>query len=90
MVFIMGEVLAANMNNEMQDLKFTTAGDFMKMSDEGPFKSIFEANTNGVVRREIITYRVKDGVMIKEEAFRDYYESGDYHDSQNTIILVER
>lgn len=64
--------------------------DFMKMSDEGPFKSIFEANTNGVVRREIITYRVKDGVMIKEEAFRDYYESGDYHDSQNTIILAER
>ena len=34
MVFTMQEDLAANMNNDMQDLKFTTAGDFMKMSEE--------------------------------------------------------
>lgn len=90
MDFIAEEDRAANMNNEMQDLKFTTAGDFMKMSDEGPFKSAFDADTIDVIRREIITYRIKDGVMIKEEAFRDYYESGDYHDSQTTIVLAER
>jgi len=34
MAFIVGEDPAANMNNEMQDLKFTTAGDFMKMSEQ--------------------------------------------------------
>jgi hypothetical protein len=57
---------------------------------EGPFKSAFDADTNGVVRREIVTYRMKNGTMVKETAVRDYYASGDYHDSQNAMPLVER
>ena len=39
---------------------------------DGPFKNAFNADTEGVVRREIITYRMKDGRMVKEEASRDY------------------
>lgn len=57
---------------------------------EGPFKNAFEADTAGVIRREIITYRMRDGIMIKEEASRDYYQSGDYHDNQNLKPLVMR
>ena len=57
---------------------------------EGPFKSAFDADTDGVVRREIVTYRMKNGTMVKETAVRDYYASGDHHDSQNTMPLVER
>jgi hypothetical protein len=57
---------------------------------EGPFKSAFDADTGGVVRREITTYRMRDGIMIKETACRDYYKSGDYHDSQSTTPMVER
>ena len=57
---------------------------------EGPFKSAFDADIDGVVRREIVTYRIKDGMMIKETAVRDYYKDGDYHDSQNAMPLVER
>ena len=57
---------------------------------EGPFKSAFDADTSGVVRREIVTYRMRDGIMIKETACRDYYKSGDYHDSQSTTPMVER
>ncbi len=34
MASTVGEDQAANMNNEMQDLKFTSAGDFMKMTEE--------------------------------------------------------
>jgi hypothetical protein len=59
------------------------------MSD-GPFKAAFDADTDGVVRREIVTYRMKNGMLVKEEACRDYYRSGDYHDSQSTKPLVER
>jgi len=59
------------------------------MSD-GPFKAAFDADTEGVVRREIVTYRFKNGIMIKEEASRDYYKSGDYHDTNNSKPLVER
>jgi hypothetical protein len=57
---------------------------------EGPFKQVFDADTIGVVRREITTYRLINGIMIKETAVREYYKSGDYHDSQNTLVLVER
>jgi hypothetical protein len=59
------------------------------MSD-GPFKAAFEADTNGVIRREIVTYRIVNGIMVKEEASRDYYKSGDYHDTNNSKPLVER
>ncbi len=57
---------------------------------DGPFKNAFDADIDGVIRREIVTYRVKNGVMVKESATRDYYNSGDYHDSQSTQPLVER
>jgi hypothetical protein len=57
---------------------------------DGPFKNAFDGDTEGVVRREIITYRMRGDIMIKEEATRDYYKSGDYHDSQSTAPLVVR
>ena len=57
---------------------------------EGPFKNAFDADTDGVVRREIVTYRMKNGMMVKETAVRDYYKNGDYHDSQNEMPRVER
>ena len=59
------------------------------MSD-GPFKNAFDADTAGVVRREITTYRIKNGMMVKETSVRDYYKNGDYHDSQNSLPLAER
>lgn len=57
---------------------------------DGPFKSAFDADTEGVIRREIVTYRMKGNIMVKEEAFRDYYKSGDYHDGQSSTPLIER
>jgi hypothetical protein len=57
---------------------------------EGPFQAAFDSDVEGVIRREIVTYRMKNGMMIKESACRDYYESGDYHDSQNNMPLVSR
>ena len=57
---------------------------------EGPFKNAFDADTDGVVRREIVTYRMKNGMMVKETAVRDYYKNGDYNDSQNAMPLEER
>ncbi|MBT4995883.1 MAG: hypothetical protein HOM88_05365 [Hellea sp.] len=57
---------------------------------EGPFKNAFDADVDGVIRREIVSYRMKDGNMVKETACRDYYESGDYHDSISTQPLVQR
>jgi len=33
---------------------------------DGPFVSAFESDTTGVVKQELITYRVKDGMLRKE------------------------
>jgi hypothetical protein len=57
---------------------------------EGPFKSAFDADSKDVVRREITTYRMRDGSMVMETATRDYYKSGDYHDTVSTTPLVPR
>ena len=32
---------------------------------EGPFKAAFESDTDSVIRREIITYRMRGAMMIK-------------------------
>jgi len=58
--------------------------------NDGPFKNAFDADTQGVVRREIVSYRVRNGIMYMESATRDYYKSGDYHDSQTSVALIER
>ena len=58
--------------------------------NDGPFKNAFEGDTEDVIRSEIVTYRMRNGMMVKESAVRDYYKSGDYHDSQSSTPLVER
>ena len=56
---------------------------------EGPFATAFESDTRGVVRREITTYRHRNGVLIKETATRTYQKDGDYNDSTSSIPLPE-
>jgi len=57
---------------------------------QGPFEDFFNADTAGVVQREMITYRIRDGKITKEVAVREYYTDGDYHDSVTFTPLVER
>ena len=64
-----------------------------EISDEidtsGPFKSAFEASTEGVIRQELITYKMRDdGIMIKEVNVRKYTPN-DYIDSKDVIPLGE-
>ena len=56
---------------------------------EGPFTQAFESDTTGVVRREIVSYRHRDGVLVKETATRTYQKDGDYNDSTSSIPLPE-
>jgi hypothetical protein len=56
---------------------------------DGPFQGAFEADTTGVVRREITTYRYKNGMLVKETATRTYYKNGDYNDSTASIPMQE-
>ena len=56
---------------------------------EGPFTSAFECDTTGVVRREITTYRHRNGMLVKETATRTYQKDGDYNDTMSSIPLPE-
>tara|TARA_R110001592_G_scaffold222892_1_gene478206 strand:+ start:225 stop:407 length:183 start_codon:yes stop_codon:yes gene_type:complete len=55
--------------------------------NEGPFTSKFGEDLEGVIRREIITYRWKNNMLTKEIAIRKYYKNGDYNDSVATSPL---
>ena len=56
--------------------------------NDGPFTQDFNNDLNGVVRRELITYRYKNGMLVKETAVRNY-TSDDYTDSTSSTPLPE-
>jgi hypothetical protein len=58
---------------------------------DGPLVSAFEASTDGVIMQEFITYRVRDGMLVKEITKRQFSEDGkDYHDSKSTVPLIRQ
>lgn len=56
---------------------------------KGPILAEFEKDLEGVVRRELITYRYRDGMMVKEKTVRSFKTGGDYHDTTTVIPLPE-
>ncbi len=58
-----------------------------KHTDKGPFLTEFEKDLEGVVLREMITYRYRNGMMVKETVTRRFKKGGDYHDTSSTSPL---
>jgi hypothetical protein len=56
---------------------------------EGPFVSAFESDTTGVVKQQLITYRVVNGMLRKETTTRQFQGSDDWHDTSTVEPLVE-
>ena len=48
---------------------------------EGPMKAHVERDTDGVVKQEFITYRKRNGMIVKESTVRNFQSNGDYNDS---------
>lgn len=61
----------------------------IKHSKEGPFLSELEKDLEGVVRREIVTYRYREGMMVKEKVIRSFRRDGDYHDTSSITPMPE-
>jgi|TARA_R110000803_G_scaffold68220_1_gene129988 hypothetical protein len=60
---------------------------------DGPLKHATESGLNignleGVVKQEFITYRVRDGMLVKETVKRRYF-GDDYHDASTTEPLMK-
>jgi hypothetical protein len=56
----------------------------------GPFYTAFKGDNTGVIKQELVTYRIRDGVLVKETVSRDYNKKKtDYQDSISVIPLAE-
>ncbi len=55
---------------------------------EGPLKTAVE-NNDGVIKQELINYRIKDGMLHKEVITRQFRSDGDYTDHTTTTPLVQ-
>jgi len=55
---------------------------------QGPFYAAFQGDTAGVIKQELITYRIRDGVLVKETVQRNYSED-DYTDNFSVTPLAE-
>lgn len=57
---------------------------------EGPFVSSFESDVTGVLKQELVTYRIKDGMLRKETTTRKFNNNqSDWHDTNSVEPLVE-
>lgn len=62
----------------------------MNTKYEGPFTSAFESDIEGIVKQELITYRVKNGMLRKEVTTREFRENGkDWNDTSTVSPLVK-
>ena len=62
----------------------------MSSKFDGPLVSAFESDPTGVVKQELITYRVVDGMLRKEITTRKFNkDQTDWHDSDTVDPMME-
>jgi hypothetical protein len=54
----------------------------------GPFYAAFQGDNTGVIKQELVTYRIRDGVLVKEIVQR-HYSNSDYTDNFSVTPLAE-
>ena len=58
--------------------------------NDGPFTATSEEDiSDGVILKEVILYKVRGNMLIKETATRRYMKDGDYHDTSSVTPLKE-
>ena len=56
---------------------------------DGPLVSAFESNVDGVVKQELVTYRVKDNMLRKAITTRKFnHDQTDWHDTSSVEPLI--
>ena len=61
----------------------------MSSKFDGPLVSAFESDPTGVVKQELVTYRIKDGMLRKEVTTRKFNsDQTDWHDSNSVDPMI--
>jgi len=55
---------------------------------QGPFYTAFQGDNIGVIKQELVTYRIRDGILVKEIVERNYSKN-DYTDNFSVTPLAE-
>lgn len=58
------------------------------MIEQSPYKTCFDLPREGIIKQELITYEVKDGMLRKVTTVREF-ASDDYSDHQITEPLCK-
>ena len=62
----------------------------MNSKFDGPFVSAFETDPEGIIKQELVTYRVKDGYLRKEVTSRKFNKNQtDWHDHSSVEPIME-
>ncbi len=62
----------------------------MRNKFDGPLVSAFESDAAGIIKQELITYRVKDGMLRKETVTRKFNkDQTDWHDHNTVDPMME-
>jgi len=62
----------------------------MSSKYDGPLVSAFESDATGVIKQELVTYRVKNGMLRKEITTRKFNsDQTDWHDSSTVDPMME-
>ena len=62
----------------------------MNTKFDGPLVSAFESDPTGVIKQELVTYRIKDGMLRKETTTRKFNsDQTDWHDSNTVELMME-
>lgn len=62
----------------------------MSSKYDGPLVSAFESDVKGVIKQELITYRVVDGMLRKEITSRKFNsDQTDWHDHNTVDPMLE-
>ena len=60
----------------------------MTTMKEGPFYEAFEGSKDGVIKQELITYKIKNGMLVIEKT-QGEYSKDDYQDTVSSCPLAE-
>tara|TARA_E500000318_G_C3566580_1_gene215904 strand:+ start:2226 stop:2426 length:201 start_codon:yes stop_codon:yes gene_type:complete len=62
----------------------------MNRKFDGPLVSAFESDPTGVIKQELVTYRIKDGMLRKETTTRKFNsDQTDWLDSNTVDPIIE-
>ena len=77
--------ISSSFGQPMGEIKYTDTP--KTVTRDGPLKSAFESDTQGVVRQELVTYRMRSGKLFRETTTRVFSSNGDYQDSSESVFV---